>query len=153
MHTLNALVGKLDTYILQQQVLSPQVSASSAGWHTEHALLTINRIIEQIKKSTPANYTRSFKPLWIIVRFTNRLPRGRAQSPEVVMPKTFNEASLHQHLALTQTHIADLNKLSRHQYFTHPFFGDLKLPKAIRFMEIHTHHHLKIIEEILAEGR
>jgi len=41
-----------------------------------------------------------------------------------------------------------LKTLPKDRYFEHPFFGKLKLKQTINFLEIHTMHHLDIIEDI-----
>jgi len=38
---------------------------------------------------------------------------------------------------------------NKKQYFTHPIFGDLQLPSAIRFLYVHSYHHEKIIRDIV----
>jgi hypothetical protein len=43
--------------------------------------------------------------------------------------------------------------MRQEQYFHHPFFGHLKLNKTIKFLEIHTNHHLQIIHEIIHSQR
>jgi hypothetical protein len=43
-----------------------------------------------------------------------------------------------------------LETISKDRYFTHPFFGDLTLNQTINFLEIHTKHHLEIIEDIIS---
>jgi len=43
----------------------------------------------------------------------------------------------------------ELAKVEEVQFFTHPFFGDLKKKETISFLSIHTEHHLKIIREML----
>jgi hypothetical protein len=39
--------------------------------------------------------------------------------------------------------------MSSDKYFEHPYFGKLRLNKTIKFLEIHTNHHLEIINDIL----
>jgi hypothetical protein len=39
--------------------------------------------------------------------------------------------------------------VSKDHFFEHPYFGKLKLKETIRFLEIHTTHHLSIIEDIV----
>jgi hypothetical protein len=41
-------------------------------------------------------------------------------------------------------------KLPRNKFFTHPVFGDVRLRQAGRVIVIHTDHHIKIINDILA---
>ncbi len=142
------LLQELETKIPLQDVLQTSVSASSVGWHIEHILLTINKITEAVKTSNADNYKFVFKPLKYIVYLTGKIPRGRAKNPKVVEPDFFDESTLKSHLQKTKTSILELANIEKNKYFKHPFFGNLKLNETIRFLEIHTNHHLKIINDI-----
>ncbi len=148
MTKLEFLLKKLETKICLQNIVQTTVSASSIGWHIEHTLLTINKIAEATKASDASDYKWTFKPIKYIVFFTGKIPRGRAKNPKVVDPDFFNEDSLKIHIQKTKTTILELIHLEKEKYFKHPFFGNLKLKDTIKFLEIHTNHHLKIIEEI-----
>jgi hypothetical protein len=79
-----------------------------------------------------------------------KIPRGKAKAPKVVQPKAnLDNEGLLNHLSLTRNKIKTLETLSKDKYFNHPFFGDLKLGQSINFLEIHTKHHLNIIEDII----
>ncbi len=149
MNKLGEQLKELETKISKQEVFSAHVSKSNVGWHIEHTLLTINMIIEAVKKSNPLNYKWSFKLPRLLVFAMNKIPRGRAKSPEVVVPKTYDEKTLKEHLTIARLKIQNLEKISPDNYFNHPFLGNLKLEKAIKFLEIHTNHHLEIINDIL----
>jgi len=148
MTKLEFLLKKLEPKICLQNIVQTTVSASSIGWHIEHTLLTINKIAEATKASDARDYKWTFKPIKYIVFFTGKIPRGRAKNPKVVDPDFFNEDSLKIHIQKTKTTILELIHLEKEKYFKHPFFGNLKLKNTIKFLEIHTSHHLKIIEEI-----
>lgn len=139
----------LENNILKQEVLNQSVSASSVGWHIEHSLLTINLIIEALQNSIPDNYIRSSNFAKFFVFTFNKIPRGRAKAPRVVIPAKYNEESLKQHVQAAKTNIQQLAKLNAAHYFEHPYFGHLKVKPTIKFLEIHTNHHVKIINEII----
>lgn len=149
MNQLQKYLNELETKISKHDIYNPDISKSNIGWHIEHILLTINRIIEDIQKSNPKNYKWSFKLSKFLVFSMNKIPRGRAKSPKIVTPKTYDEVTLNDHLKVTQLNIEQLKNLSADKYFNHPFFGNLKLKKTLKFIEIHTNHHLKIINDIL----
>jgi len=78
-----------------------------------------------------------------------KIPRGRAKSPELVNPKEkLDSNTLLGHIVETRAQIDLLKVVSKDKFFKHPFFGHLKLMQTIKFLEIHTQHHLDIIEDI-----
>ena len=109
----------------------------------------INIIIEALHKSKPSNYKWSFKLLKLIVFTTKKIPRGKAKSPSTVHPEIYDELILKESIEKCKSKIQELNTINEEQYFNHPLFGHLKLNKAILFLEIHTNHHLKIINDII----
>ena len=149
MQKLLKYVKELESKIPNLEDYNPEISKSNVGWHIEHILLTIKMIIEAVEKSNPANYTWSFKLSRIVVFTMNKIPRGRAKAPKVVVPKTYDEQTLLEHLKIVTEKIQGLENMSSDKYFEHPYFGNLRLNKTIKFLEIHTKHHLEIINDIL----
>jgi hypothetical protein len=142
---LTALENKIPDY----EHYNPEISGSNTGWHIEHALLTIDRIIERLSQTKSSDYKWKINFSKIYVFTTRKIPRGRAKAPEQVRPKDkINPESLTRHMATTKEKVKALNRLPSDQYFEHPYFGHLKLKQTIKFLEIHTLHHLKIIQEI-----
>jgi hypothetical protein len=85
-----------------------------------------------------------------MVLATKKIPRGKAKAPKVVVPKAdITCADLEHHLAKARDTVKSLGLVSKDNYFEHPYFGKLKLKETIRFLEIHTTHHLNIIEDIV----
>jgi hypothetical protein len=56
MDKLSKRLNELESKILNSESLNLAISKSSVGWHIEHALLTINFIIDGLKKSDPNEY-------------------------------------------------------------------------------------------------
>jgi len=148
MKKIELLLQELETKIPLQHVLQTSVSASSIGWHIEHLLLTIHKIAEATKTSNVDHYKFVFKPLKYVVYLIGKIPRGKAKNPKVVEPEFFDENTLKLHLQKTRTTILELANIEKNKYFEHPFFGNLKSRDMIRFLEIHTNHHLEIIKDI-----
>lgn len=148
---MNKLIRQLEelaTKISQHNNICPDVSKSNVGWHIEHILLTINAIIDAVMESNPTNYKWSFNLLRTLIFATKTIPRGRVKSPKVVTPKIYDEKTLEGHLAITKSKIQELENIDAGKYFNHPYFGNLKLVKTLKFLEIHNNHHLKIINDI-----
>ena len=67
-----------------------------------------------------------------------------------MVPKNeITETQLLSNIELTRKLILELKSVSNDHYFEHPYLGKLKKKDTIRFLEIHTNHHLKIIDDIL----
>jgi hypothetical protein len=149
MQKLQKYLAELETKIPNLEDYNPTVSKSNVGWHIEHSLLTIERIIEAVQKSNPDNYKWSFKLPRILVFTMNKMPRGRAKAPKIVVPNTYDEQSLLEHLKNVTLKIQELENMSPDKYLEHPYFGNLRLNKTIKCLEIHTKHHLEIINDII----
>ena len=147
---LESLLNQLEFFIPSSESINLQVSQSTVGWQIEHSLLTINGIVSALQKSNPKDYNWKFSLMKLIILTTKKIPRGKAKAPKVVVPKgLINNDDLQEHLSKTRDAIKVLEMVSKDQFFEHPYFGKLKLKETIRFLEIHTDHHLNIIEDIV----
>jgi hypothetical protein len=151
MKKLEALIRQLECKILAQTATNTSVSAASVGWHIEHSLLVVNSIMNTLQKSDPAQYKWKFNlNKLLVMSVLNKMPRGRGKAPEVVKPKgDFTSESLKNHVESTIKRLPALNSLDSNSHFKHPYFGQLNLKSAIHFIEIHTKHHLEIVDDIL----
>lgn len=151
---LTQLVLQLENQIPHASFSNPAISASTVGWQIEHSLLSVNLITERLKKSNPKEYVWKFNIGRYMILTTQKIPRGRAQAPDVVQPKAdFNTDSLKAAIARARESIKELNTLDSNQYFEHPYFGKLNLKPAIQFLQIHTQHHLAIINDIIKTSK
>ncbi len=149
MEKLNTLILELESNVSKQKILDESVSKANIGWHIKHSLLTIDVIIEAVKKSNPSAYKWSFRIPKLVVFTLNKIPRGRAKSPEIVIPKEYDELSLKKDCKNSRIKIKELESIDKDKFFKHPYFGNIKLNKTKKFLEIHTKHHLKIVNDIL----
>ena len=144
------LLNQLEFHIPSSESINLQVSQSTVGWQIEHSLLTINGIVSAVQKSNPKDYNWKFSFMKLVVLATKKIPRGKAKAPKVVVPKAaINSDDLQEHLTKTRNTIKTLEMVSKDHFFEHPYFGKLKRKETIRFLEIHTRHHLNIIEDIV----
>ena len=152
MNKLAALVNELEHHIADFEKQNVKFSAANVGWQIEHSLITIDMIITVLKKSNPDNFQSKFNFSKFRVFLFKKIPRGRAKAPKVVVPQPdYNATSLQNHVTITLQNIDSLSTIQPNQFFKHPYFGDLKLRDAIRFLEIHTQHHLSIIKDIISK--
>jgi hypothetical protein len=150
MQKLLNLVDELASYIPQLEARNETVSSSSVGWQIEHDLLVISSVIEGVKRSNPASYKWRFKPLKYVILWRGVIPRGKVGAPKLVTPGEITQETLQAHVDLCRERVGELENVEAGNYFTHPFFGDLKKKETFRFLYVHTEHHLKIIREMLA---
>ena len=148
--SLNKLLVQLDSKIEHFEVVNTNVSSSSIGWHIAHSYLTIYGISRALEKSNPAEFKPIFKPMKYLVFAMNKIPRGKGQAPKVVQPNpTINVEYLLELKNKTHQQVQLLGSLPSNHFFPHPYFGNLKLKPAIKFLNIHTNHHLAIINDII----
>ena len=154
MHKLDSLIDHLQTKVKHHNLHSNAISSGNIGWHIEHSLLVITKIIETVTLSEPSQYHWKFNIKRLIVFLLKRFPRGAAEAPDSVLPQ--NELSVEGlllSLDKARDSIKALYSCSANHYFVHPIFGKLNRENTIQFFNIHTHHHLKIIDDILQETR
>jgi hypothetical protein len=105
-----------------------------------------------MKKSDPTGYKQSFNLKKLIIFSRRKFPRGKGKAPKAVTPtEQPNAVDMQHHLEKTKLALAELSTLNKAVFFKHPLFGHLRLRDAIRFLEIHTEHHLRIIRDIVGK--
>lgn len=150
MDQLRKLINELEAKMPFYEKSNMVVSQSTIGWQIDHSLLVINSVISQLKESNPDDYKWKFSKYKLLIQITNTIPRGKVRVPKSVKPiDVATIQDLTSKLELAKKHLMDLEMLDPKSYFTHPFFGDLKLKSAIWFLKLHTRHHLKIIADII----
>jgi hypothetical protein len=86
----------------------------------------------------------------LLIFILGKIPRGKAKAPQIVFPKTtIDQPSLQEHINKSRNSLKELESVSNNHYFEHPYLGKLKKKETLRFLEIHTNHHWKIIEDII----
>lgn len=150
MKSLATLINELETKLPFIEQKKESVSQVTVGWHLEHSLLALIKMISAVEHSNPSDFKAKFNFKRSIVYMLGKIPRGKAKAPESVKPA--EEISLDNINALIEKakqKVALFEKLSPGNFFTHPVFGDLPVKKARRIIAIHTNHHLKIINDII----
>ena len=154
MEKLEGLINKLENKMECLAVLNPQISKSSVGWHFEYTLLTTNLIINAIEESKPADYKSKFSFAKLFVFTFNKIPRGKIQAPNSVRPvESFRGEDIKKNFRTCYNLIKKLPSLKENNFFKHPFFGHLNLKPSVKFLEIHTNHHLSIVNDILKSAK
>ena len=150
MKNIDAILPELANYITDFNQSNQAISEASVGWHIEHSLLVIKQITATVAQSEPKLYKSKFNMSRFFVFLSNTIPRGKAKAPKVVIPaENIILETLQESLKNTYQAVAYLKDCQEQQYFMHPFFGQLNKKQTLRFLAIHTQHHLKIIRDIL----
>ena len=154
MKKLSDIIDKLESNIKHYALSDPGISTGSVGWHIEHCLLVINSVIDALGKSIPGTHKNTFAINRSFVMITGNIPRGKVKAPTAVQPgPVIDIAALQEHILHSKEKLKVLRHLSSDHYFKHPFLGDFKLRPALRFINIHTKHHLKIMHDIIKSKR
>ena len=150
MKNIDAILPELANYITDHNQSNQAISEASVGWHIEHSLLVIKQITATVAQSEPKLYKSKFNMSRFFVFLSNTIPRGKAKAPKVVIPaENITLETLQESLKNTYQAVAYLKDCQEQQYFMHPFFGQLNKKQTIKFLAIHTQHHLKIIRDII----
>ncbi|MEL7530786.1 MAG: DUF1569 domain-containing protein [Bacteroidota bacterium] len=139
-----------ESHIPAKDTSDTTVSKVSVAWHLDHGLKVINRIYAALQKSEPSQYKKSYSFTRYAVYLAGAMPRGVGKAPKMVLPpEQILSEDILQQLTEARGNIDKLKQLPSRAHFKHPVFGVLNRDQSIRFLEIHTEHHLKIIRDIL----
>ena len=69
-HTLQSLLNQLEDVIDQNEKLNTQISSASVGWHIEHSLIVVEKMIHGLELSNPNEYNRKFNVALTKTNFT-----------------------------------------------------------------------------------
>lgn len=140
----------IKAHIQYLEKVNTKVSKVSVGWHLDHSLKVMNSVIENINSSTAVHYQPKFSALRLVTFTLGFFPRGKAKSPKRVLPPEIIVKKDIEHQLETAMHNLKLmDGLDQHQFFTHPLFHQLNKKQTIKFLGLHTNHHLKIVKDIL----
>ncbi|WP_431156824.1 DUF1569 domain-containing protein [Winogradskyella poriferorum] len=146
---LTKYLNRFETVIPQFEEKNLLVSKSSVGWQIDHSLKVINGIISQLKTSSNDKKPKSTL-LGKFCLLTRYIPRGSGKAPKVVLPpEVIKLNDLLEQLELARLNIKDYPKINNKATFKHLYFGILNKTSTFKFLEVHTNHHLKIIDDIL----
>lgn len=155
--SLRRIVRQLDEFerlLDLHSVRHEKLSGWSISNHVEHSINVTEGVFKRLAEgeagSTPG------KPLSLIGRvilFIGLIPRGRGKAPKQTQPSDAPVDDLRLRLTrlrrAARAHLESPAALkSTPAVFPHPYFGLLRGPQWVRFVEIHQHHHLKIMRDI-----
>ncbi|WP_309640849.1 hypothetical protein [Flavobacterium sp.] len=154
METLNTLLNDLESKIEYSDCINIHVSQREVSWHMAHSLKVVGNIIKALQNSNPEEYHWQFNRNRSFVYILNHIPRGKGKAPKSVLPADdITIIQLQQELNTVRQLVLELEHLNPKSNFKHPYFGQLNLKQTKKFLDIHTKHHLKIIDDIIKKNR
>jgi hypothetical protein len=140
----------LHTYVNDVHKINTSVSIVDVGWHIEHSLLVIINMITALTASDPSQYKWKFNLSRAIVITINRFPRGKGKAPDAVNPKQIEKTDFEILFAKARQKIEELKKANPNNFYEHAVFGALNKKNTLIVLNIHTHHHIQIIKDIIS---
>ena len=140
---------ELRRFLPEADVLIPEVSKWSVGMHIHHSCLAMLGICQPLVGSTPPVPRSGFSLLTSLVFLSGRIPRGRGKSPEQAIPrKGISGVDLQMTLDESERWLENARQVSPDHWYRHFAFGVLDRDRTLKFIGIHTRHHLRIIQDI-----
>lgn len=144
------LFGEFEPYLDLMDRRNESVSKWSVGMHIHHSILVGLGIAERLEASNPGGSKPSFSLLRSTVFLTRTIPRGRGKASESVIPdESPQRDEIIEGLQVAGQVEARISRMPRSKWWKHGIFGVMDPRGALKFIEVHNHHHLKIIEDIL----
>ncbi len=143
-----------------------RTSGWSVGEHLEHMQRvgrSVSGVLDKLLAGPPPAAVPGVRPIGRLLLAVGYIPRGRARAIASVEPRQAPREQLQADLAALGARLAALAApgapgapgdgrlaalASAAGRFPHPVFGGLDARQWLRFLEVHQHHHLKIIRDI-----
>jgi hypothetical protein len=130
------------------------VSHWTPSEHLDHSVKVMASVVRRLLK-LDAERGRPLSAVGRLILLFGWIPRGRGKSPERLRGARVTREELFTALDALAGYLALLQashlERGRGPIVPHPIFGGLTPPQAVRFAAIHTHHHLKIVADMLRQ--
>ena len=147
---LNKQLTEIKSLIQKGDLVNDKISKKGTYWHIDHSLQILNSICEVLEHSNPGDYQPKFSFTKFVIMKTGYIPRGKGRAPKQTLPQNIKtKEELFTEVDNAVNAIKKLDALPSNKTFRHPLFGWLNLEDTIKFMGIHTHHHMKILRDIV----
>ena len=145
---IGALCGDTEERLFKT---NERVSAWSPAEHVDHLLKVTKSIIDRLPSEEAVPRGISF--VGRVILALRWIPRGRGRAPEKLTGKRATPSERQARLARVTVAVEAVDAAAvdatRIRNVPHPRFGGLTPAQALRFVTVHTEHHLKIVRDIL----
>lgn len=139
----------LNTYIDRDDFTNLAVSKASSYWQVAHSLRVLHDVTNLLLVANPIDYEPKWSFLKLVIMTTGIIPRGKVRAPKQTAPVvTYPKEDLKRLYNDTKAALNKLNTIPEVACFKHPFFGWMRKNETVKFMAIHTKHHLKILRDM-----
>jgi hypothetical protein len=130
-----------------------RVSAWCLAEQIDHVTKVTASVVEVLADANAPPLSRGLNFVGRLLLLSGWIPRGVGKSPRRLtgtpVPTPDLDAALARLVAAFDALPFERLRASRVPIVRHPKFGGLTPPQALRFLVVHTKHHLKIVDEIL----
>ncbi|MGB1247441.1 MAG: hypothetical protein ACPG4Z_01045 [Chitinophagales bacterium] len=145
-------ISTIEQLIDKGDIENKEVSQKGTYWQLEHSLKVLKAIAKLLIASKPEEYNPKFSLAKWVILISGKIPRGKGRAPK----KTISQEEDNITVEKLKSRVDELRELMKtvktlphDSFFPHPLFKDVKYKWAVRFMSIHTRHHLAIIDDIM----
>lgn len=150
MKNIKDQLQKIESLLPKIDVTNNKVSKASVGWHLEHLLLILNSSLKGLTMTNPKDYKPKFGIKKFIFLNFGLIPRGKIRAPKQFIPLEIpTQESISKLLNLAKERLEAAANLPEKSFITHPFLGDFDRKTTLKFLWLHSNHHLKIVDDIL----
>lgn len=150
MDKIKIQLQKIESLLSKIDVTNEKVSKAAVGWHLEHSLLILNSSLKGLMMTDPKDYNPKFSLKKFVFLNFGLIPRGKIRAPKQFIPlEVPTQESILKLINLAKERLEATKDLPEKSFITHPFLGDFDKKTTLRFLWLHTNHHLKIADDIL----
>ncbi len=128
-----------------------QISRWNTEQQIEHATQVVARVLSKLTSEATEPLESPLKPIAKLMLFLGHIPRGRAQAPDYVRPHKRPPGEILELIESTKQLLKEIQDGKRQLTsagFHHGFLGYFKQKQWLRFLSVHTDHHLRIVRDI-----
>jgi hypothetical protein len=141
--------ARIRAALLTRDIAQPvERSAWCVAEHLDHTIKVTSSTMRVLLKPELPRLPNGINMIGRLVLLTGWIPRGRGKAPEKLRGAVCSAEDLKARLVELDElidRIAAEPPRNGDPVVRHPFFGGLSFRQALRFLAIHTDHHLKIV--------